>query len=200
MRRTRDAQHVSERAQGHVGPKRELDSLVDHLGRGHADRAARAVHKGDAGGQQLVQPELDDGMRLAAADLHHRPRAGHGAGDGARKAPDRRRRRGIRRCTSWRSPGRCGRGLEPFQLAHGAEVPEGLLGLVRVDHSDRDADVHQHVIADRRASGAQARLTSLMTPPKLTRPHRSSGSLPRTSSNFPGTARHMAGVRGAGRR
>ena len=47
-----------------------------------------------------------------------------------------------------------GRGIEPVQFAHGAQVPEGFLGLAGVDDRDRDADVHEHVVAGPRLGRA----------------------------------------------
>src|SRR5579872_839118 len=38
--RTGDAQHVAERAEGHLGPRRDLDRLVDVIDRGDADGTA----------------------------------------------------------------------------------------------------------------------------------------------------------------
>ena len=67
------AQHVAERAEDHVGPRRDLQRLVDDLERGDADRAAGSVDQLDAVGQQLVEAVPDDRVGLAAADLHHRP-------------------------------------------------------------------------------------------------------------------------------
>ena len=58
------------------GPRGDRERLVDQLERRDADRAARAVHQLDLRRQQLVDAELDDGVRLPAADLHERPRAG----------------------------------------------------------------------------------------------------------------------------
>ena len=72
--RARHAQHVAERAEDDVGPRGDLDRLVDHLERRDADRAARAVDQRDLRRQQLVDAELDDRVGLAAADLHERPR------------------------------------------------------------------------------------------------------------------------------
>ena len=54
---------------------------VDHLQRGDADRAARAVDQLDARREQLVDAVLDDRVGLAAADLHQRPRPGRDPGD-----------------------------------------------------------------------------------------------------------------------
>src|SRR6478672_393409 len=68
-----DPQHVAEGAEDHLWTRRDLERLVDHLERGDADRAAGAVDQLDAVGQQLVEAVPDDRVRLAAADLHHRP-------------------------------------------------------------------------------------------------------------------------------
>ena len=76
-----DAEHVAERAEDHLGPGGDLQRLVNQFERRDADRAAGTVDERDLAGQQLVEAEFDDGMRLAAADFHERPGAGGDAGD-----------------------------------------------------------------------------------------------------------------------
>ena len=52
------------------------NGLVDHLERRHAYRTAGPVDQRDLPRQHFVQAEPHDGVRLAAADLHHVPRPG----------------------------------------------------------------------------------------------------------------------------
>ena len=61
----------------------DLDGLVNQLDRRHTDRAAGAVYERDPARQQFINAEFDDGVSLAAADFHHRPRPGRDFGDGA---------------------------------------------------------------------------------------------------------------------
>lgn len=53
-----------------------MNGLVDEFQRGHTNRTSRAVNEGDGGGENLVDPEFDDGVRLPPANLHQRPRPG----------------------------------------------------------------------------------------------------------------------------
>ena len=85
--RARHAQHVAEGAEDRVGPAGDLDRLVDIVDRRDADRAAGAMDQRHLGRQQLVDAVADDGMGLAAADLHDRPRARDHRGDGVGEAP-----------------------------------------------------------------------------------------------------------------
>ena len=73
--RTGHAQHVAEGAEDHIRTGGDGVRLVDGLERGDADRAAGAVHQLDAFRQHAVKAVADDGVRLAAADLHDHPRA-----------------------------------------------------------------------------------------------------------------------------
>ena len=75
LRRTGHAQHVAERAEDHVRPLGDGHGLVDHLDGRDAHRAAGAVDESDFARQQVIEAALDDGVRLAAADFHDRPRA-----------------------------------------------------------------------------------------------------------------------------
>src|SRR5208337_4579193 len=61
--------------------------LVDQLERRNADRAAGAVNHLDARREHLVDAVPDDGVGLAAADLHDLPRARRDLGDLARHRP-----------------------------------------------------------------------------------------------------------------
>ncbi len=72
--RTRHAQHVSKGAEDHIRALRDGVGLVDHLERRHADGTSRTMHKLDAFRQKMVDAVFDDGMGLAAADLHQHPR------------------------------------------------------------------------------------------------------------------------------
>ena len=78
--RTRHAQHIAEGAENDVGPLRDGVRLVDHLQRGDANRAAGAMHELHFVRQQMIDAIFDDGVGLAAADLHQHP----GSGDDAR--------------------------------------------------------------------------------------------------------------------
>ena len=84
-RAARHAEHVAERAEDHVRPGGDLQRLVNQFERRDADRAAGAVDERDLLGQQFIDAELDDGMGLAAADLHEGPGPGGDAGDLARE-------------------------------------------------------------------------------------------------------------------
>ncbi len=75
------AQHVAEGAERDVGSRGDRDRAVDELERRHAHRAARAVDELHRVGQQLVHPELEDRVGLAAAHLHERPAACRGVAD-----------------------------------------------------------------------------------------------------------------------
>ena len=70
------AQHVAVAGEDDVRAGGDGEGLVDLLQRRHADRAAGPVDHPDALGQRLVDPLLDDRVRLAAADLHEGPRPG----------------------------------------------------------------------------------------------------------------------------
>ena len=74
-------EHVAERAEDHLGPGGDLERFVNQFERRDADRTAGAVDERDLPGQQFVEAEFDDGMRLAAADFHERPGARRDAGD-----------------------------------------------------------------------------------------------------------------------
>ena len=86
--RARHAQHVAEGAEDHVRPGGDGDRAVDHLERRDADRAAGAVHEAHRRRQQLVHAELQDGVGLAAADLHERPGPGDRLADAAHDRVD----------------------------------------------------------------------------------------------------------------
>ena len=79
--RPRHPQHVAEGAEDHLGTRRDLQRLVDHLQRGDADRAARSVDEVHLVGEQLIDSELDDGVGLTAAHLHQRPGPPYGGED-----------------------------------------------------------------------------------------------------------------------
>ena len=67
----RHPDHVPQGDQNDVGLAGQLDGLIDAFFWHDADRAAGTVDKLDAGGQQLVQAVLHDGVGMAAAHLHH---------------------------------------------------------------------------------------------------------------------------------
>ena len=84
-------QHVAERAEDDVVARRDLEGAVDHLQRGDADRAARAVDEFHGSAQQLVDAVADDRMGLPATHFHDRPGPGGSARDGLDEGLGRRR-------------------------------------------------------------------------------------------------------------
>ena len=82
------AEHVAERAEDHLRPAGDGHRLVDDLDGRDAHRAARAVDQRDLARQHLVEREADDGVGLAAADLHDVPRPRGGGADGGGQPPD----------------------------------------------------------------------------------------------------------------
>jgi len=78
LTRARHAQHVAEGAEGEARARRERERAVDHLERRDADGAAGSVDELHARRQQSVQAELEDGVGLAATDLHERPGSARG--------------------------------------------------------------------------------------------------------------------------
>ena len=68
--RSRHADHVAERHEDGILHPCKRNGVVDPLFGHDADRAARAVDKVDVLRQQLRQPVLHNGMRMAAADFH----------------------------------------------------------------------------------------------------------------------------------
>lgn len=82
----RHTQHVAERTEDHARLRGDGQRLIDHLERRDAHRAARAVDQLDLVRKQLVDAVADDRVRLAAADLHQRPRAGDRAPDLVKQA------------------------------------------------------------------------------------------------------------------
>src|SRR5208337_1794110 len=75
---------ISERTKDDVRARSDLNRLVNQLNGRDADRATRTVDQSDFVGQQLVDSEFDDGVRLAAADLHQGPGPRGDGGDGLR--------------------------------------------------------------------------------------------------------------------
>src|SRR5262249_46781199 len=69
------AEHVAEGREDDAGLPRDRVGLVDLLQGGDTDGTAGAVNQLDPRGEEAVDAVLDDRMRLAAADLHERPRA-----------------------------------------------------------------------------------------------------------------------------
>ena len=61
------------------GSLRDRERLVDHLERGHADRATRPMDQLDLRWQEPIDPVFHDRVGLAAADFHQDP----GLGDDA---------------------------------------------------------------------------------------------------------------------
>src|SRR5581483_8720886 len=79
--RSRHTQHVAERAEDNVRTAGNGVGLVNHLQRGDAHRAARAVHQFNSFGQQEVEAVFHDRVRLSAADFHDHPGPGLDAAD-----------------------------------------------------------------------------------------------------------------------
>ena len=77
----RDAQHVAEGTEDHLGPGGDGQPLVDDLDRRDTDGAAGPVDQGQLGRQQPVDAEAQERVGLTAAHLHQRPRARHRAAD-----------------------------------------------------------------------------------------------------------------------
>jgi hypothetical protein len=75
-----DAQHVSKAAEYDFRSLRNLNRLIDRLGRGNAYRAAGPVEQADILGQASVDPVFQDCMGLTATDFHNRPSAPHAGG------------------------------------------------------------------------------------------------------------------------
>src|SRR6185369_16936446 len=72
--RSGNAQHVAEGGEDDARTARDRVRLVDHLERGDAHGTTGPVHQLDLGWEHPVEPVADDGVRLAAADLHEDPR------------------------------------------------------------------------------------------------------------------------------
>ncbi len=83
---TRNAQHIAKAAENDSRLCGDGQRLVNEFERRDADRASGPVDHFDAGGQHLVDPILDDGVGLAAADFHDLPRLCGDLGDFARHA------------------------------------------------------------------------------------------------------------------
>src|SRR3989338_1497417 len=80
----RDPEHVAERTEHDLWPAGDDNRLVNQLHGRDADGTPRAVDKRHRRGEEFVNPEPDDGVRLPAADLHDHPRLGHDPVDGPR--------------------------------------------------------------------------------------------------------------------
>ena len=126
-----------------ITPGRDASSMarIDLLDRGDADRAPRAVEQRDLAGKELVDAELQDGVGLAAADLHERPRPRDQRADRAGPAPACRLASRIL-----------------VDELHDSAIPEvelaqqleRLLRFVFVDDVERESGVHDDVVADHR--------------------------------------------------
>ncbi len=71
---TGDAEHVSKRAEDDPWLRGNRKSLIDEAKRSYADGTAGAMDHLDASGQHLVNAITNDGVCLAAANLHDLPR------------------------------------------------------------------------------------------------------------------------------
>ena len=110
-----------------------------HLGRRHADRAARPCSRRDALGQQLVDAVAHDRMGLAAADLHDRPGPRGDARD--RVGVAARQRRVAELVDVFHA--------QILRLEFG-QIGKRLERLRLVDDGDGEAGMDQHVVADLR--------------------------------------------------
>ena len=111
----------------------------------------------------LVDPVLDDRVRLAAADLHDRPGPRHGPRD------RRRQLRGRRAVAVFVEVLHDDGVLQLVELVHLLEELEDPPRLGLVDPRQGEADVDEDVIVER-ASGTCSRQTRLKIPPKSTLP------------------------------
>ena len=149
---------------------------VDGLERGHAHRAAGAVHQLDLGRQHPIDAVADDGVGLAAADLHQHPGAGDGLADRGGRGRRPARDRGTRRGTSRRRL-RVGLVASSVELAQLGQHLPGACGLLPIDAGDGHAHVDQHEVAGRRRRAGRPGRPRGSTPPKRTwakgRPSRS---------------------------
>jgi hypothetical protein len=68
--RARDPQHVPEAREDHVLLMGKRDAIVHATHRDHAYGTPRTVHQLDVLGQEIIDPELVDRVRVASADLH----------------------------------------------------------------------------------------------------------------------------------
>jgi hypothetical protein len=62
--------HVAERREHHPRLAAEREAIVDAPHRQHADRTAGSVDQLDIGGENVLQAEAIDGVRVATAHLH----------------------------------------------------------------------------------------------------------------------------------
>lgn len=67
---TRDAEGVAVCGKDHVGLCGDGDGVVDTADRKDADRASRAVNHLDPFGEHGLDPELKEGVGMAAANFH----------------------------------------------------------------------------------------------------------------------------------
>ena len=104
--------------EGHTRLLGERDRVVDAPHRDHADGAAGPVHELDLGRQQVLEAVAVDGVRVAAAHLHHAPGlAGrHEPGD-LRREPPRQLGRAVL-----------------VDVLHGVACRAGAAGLVALSH------------------------------------------------------------------
>ena len=99
--------------------------------------------------QQMVEPVLDDRVRLAAADFHDHPRPGDGAADLVERSSARRGHRGTRQGTS--SPDLAlPRVSASSPSSSSSQVFVRARGLLAIHLADGEAHVDQHVVAELR--------------------------------------------------
>src|SRR5664280_2625974 len=188
-RRAGHAQHVAERREDHAGAARDREGPVDLGEWRDAHGAARPVHERDLGREHSVDAGPEERVRLPAADLHERPRAGHARADRADESL---------------------RVLLAAVLVHeahqdsragcGTSSSESSPSSFSVRKTSRAWSSSSLLMANPTCtstqspgttSGVYAKHTSFVMPPKLTTPIGMSTALGSNLTTFPGTPRHM---------
>ena len=131
------------------GSAGEGEDAVEVGHRRDADRAARPADEADAVGQQLAQPVAGDGHGVRAADLHEGEagaRLGAQLGGEPAEVVSAVARSAARLAPSPAALRRPARRARRRRRSRAELV--GLLRLRLVDDADREAGVHEHVVAD----------------------------------------------------
>ena len=176
------AQHVAEGREDDVGQARDRVGPIDHLERGHADRAAGTMHQLDALGQKLSSPYLTmecvwppqtsistQGRvwirRISATILAATSPSRYSSRYFIAVAPRHQRLHGAEfalRLVTLRP-----RAIQARELIQLSQRLVGALRFVFIDPADGEADMDQHVIAGR-VSGTYSRQASRIMPPNWT--------------------------------